>query len=113
MKRARPRPSLAVVLASVASMFLVAGLAFGLTESARATPAHPAPVRMVVFDCPGQAAPLIRPKTFILTCADGNVAISQLSGTSWTSALAGAVGTLEENDCIPYCAAGHFQAYPA
>jgi len=69
MKRTRLRPSFVVVLASVASMFLVAGLVFGLTESARATPAHPAPARMVVFDCPGQSAPLVRPKTFILTCA--------------------------------------------
>ena len=113
MKRARPRPSLAVVLASVASMFLVAGLAFGLTESARATPAHPAPIRTVVFDCPGQSAPLVRPRTFILTCADGNVAVSKLSWTSWTPGLASATGTLEENDCTPYCAAGHFHAYPA
>ena len=116
MKRTRLRPLSVVVLASVASMFLMAGLAFGLTESAGAiptSPAHPAPVRAVVFDCPGQTAPLVRPTTFILTCADGNVALSKLSWSSWTPGLASAVGTLEENDCTPYCAAGHFHAYPA
>ncbi len=119
MKLTRLRPSFVVALAAVASMFLIAGLVFGLTESARATPAtpatpaHPAPARTVVFDCPGQPAPLVKPKTFILTCADGNVVISKLSWTSWAPGLASAAGTLEENDCTPYCAAGHFHAYPA
>jgi len=114
MKRARLRPSVAVVLASVASVLLLAGLVFGLTGPARAAPVHPAPTRTVVFDCPGQSpAPLVRPRTFILTCADGNVALSKLSWTSWTPGLASATGTLEENDCTPYCAAGHFHAYRA
>ena len=113
MKYIRLRPSFTVASAAVASMFLVAGLVFGLTESARATPANQAPIRTVVFDCPGQSAPLVRPREFILTCADGNVALSKLSWTSWTPGLASATGTLEENDCTPYCAAGHFHAYPA
>src|ERR1035441_3865566 len=99
MKRVRPRPSLAVVLASVASMFLVAGLAFGLTESARATPAHPAPIRTVVFDWPRYLPLCDRARTFILTCADGNVALSKISWTSWTPDLARVTGALEENDC--------------
>ncbi|MDQ2812248.1 MAG: hypothetical protein M3Z75_10315 [Actinomycetota bacterium] len=113
MKRARLRPSAVVVLASIACAFLVAGLVFGLTEAARATPAHLAPIRTVVFDCPGQLAPLVRPRTFILTCADANSDLGQLSWSSWTPGLASATGTLEENDCTPYCAVGHFHAYPA
>src|ERR1035438_5684691 len=110
MKRARLRPSAVVVLASIASAFLVAGLVFGLTESARATPV---PVRTVVFDCPGHPAPLVRPGTFVISCADANTYLGKLSWTSWTPGLASATGTLEENDCTPYCAAGHFHAYPA
>jgi hypothetical protein len=110
MKRARLRPSAVVVLASIASAFLVAGLVFGLTESARATPV---PVRTVVFDCPGHPAPLVRPGTFVISCADANTYLGKLSWTSWTPGLASATGRLEENDCTPYCAAGHFHAYPA
>jgi len=41
MKLTRLRPSFVVALAAVASMFLVAGLVFGLTESARAIPVSP------------------------------------------------------------------------
>jgi hypothetical protein len=66
----------------------------------------------VVFDCPGQRA-LVRPKTIILTCADGNAYFAKLAWTSWTPGLASARGTLVLNDCTPYCAAGHFHSYPA
>jgi hypothetical protein len=70
-------------------------------------------VRTVVFDCPGHPAPLVRPGTFVISCADANTYLGKLSWTSWTPGLASATGTLEENDCTPYCAAGHFHAYPA
>jgi hypothetical protein len=109
MKRLHLRPSL-VLLASVVAL---AGLAVGLTGSARAQSTAIAPVRMVAFDCPGQSAPLVKPKTFILTCADANSDLGKLSWTSWTPSLASATGKLEVNDCTPYCAAGHFHAYPA
>lgn len=36
-----------------------------------------------------------------------------ISLPSWTPGLASAAGTLEENDCTPNCADGHFHAYPA
>jgi hypothetical protein len=109
MKRLHLRPSL-VLLASVVAL---AGLAVGLTGSARAQSTAITPVRMVAFDCPGQSAPLVKPKTFILTCADANSDLGKLSWTSWTPGLASATGKLEVNDCNPYCAAGHFHAYPA
>ena len=97
--------------ALVISLLAITGLALGLTQSAHAAPGN-TPVRMVVFDCPGQPAQ-VKPRTIIVTCADGNILFDKLSWTSWTPGLASATGTLEENDCIPYCAAGHFHAYPA
>jgi len=109
MKRLHLRPSL-VLLASVVAL---AGLALGLTGSARAQSTAIAPVRMVAFDCPGQSAPLVKPKTFILTCADANSDLGKLSWTSWTPGLASATGKLEVNDCTPYCAAGHMHMYQA
>ena len=110
----RPRPLVITVLASVIAVLAITGLTLGLAGSARATPARPnvPPVQTVVFDCPAQHA-MIRPKTFILTCADGNALFDKLSWSSWTPGLASATGSLVLNDCTPYCAAGHFHSYPA
>jgi hypothetical protein len=107
----------AVIIAVLASVFgglAITGLTLGLAGPAHAAPARPAATqaRAVVFDCPGQQA-LIKPRTFILTCADGNAYFGKLSWTSWTVGLASAKGTLVLNDCTPYCAAGHFHSYPA
>jgi hypothetical protein len=115
MKRVRLGTWLVSVLAA-------AGLALGLSASASATAAHSAAAtsvsattapRIVVFDCPGQAKALVEPRNFILTCADANSVLGKLSWTSWTPGVASATGVLEENDCTPYCAAGHFHSFPA
>ncbi len=102
------------VLALVVPALAITGLTLGLAGSAHAIPtrASVTPAQTVVFDCPGQHA-LVRPKTFILTCADANSQLDNLSWTSWTPGLASATGMLEVNDCTPYCAAGHFHSYPA
>lgn len=106
------RAWLIAVLTLVAAGLTVTGLALG--GAAQAAPAHPESVsaRNVVFDCPGQHAQ-VRPKSFVLACADGNSAVSKLTWTTWASGLASAQGTLVQNDCTPYCAAGHFHRYPA
>jgi hypothetical protein len=108
----RPRPLVITVLASVVAVLAITGLT--LTGTAHAAPARPSlsPARTVVFDCPAQQA-MVRPKTFILTCADGNALLDKLSWSSWTPGLASATGSLVLNDCTPYCAAGHFHSYPA
>ncbi len=114
MKRGR-------LVTAIASGVALGGLALGLTLSASAAPSHPVastaapylgPAPLVVFDCPGRSA-LVEPKTYVLTCADANSYLGKLSWTSWTPGLASATGVLEENDCTPYCAAGHFHSYPA
>ena len=97
------------VLVPVVAALAVTGLILG--GSAQAAPARSAPSQTVVFDCPGQHA-LVRPKSFILTCADGNAYFAKLAWTSWTPGLASAKGTLVLNDCTPYCAAGKFINYP-
>ena len=106
---------IAVLIATVLTL-AGAGLTItGLTLSgpAQAAPAHlAAPATPVVFDCPGQHA-MVKPKSFVLACADGNSLFDQLIWTTWTSGLASAKGTLVQNDCTPYCAAGHFHRYPA
>ena len=101
-----------VVLTLVAAGLAITGLtASGSAQAATAGPASPA-ARTVVFDCPGQHA-MVRPKSFVLACADGNSAFDKLTWSAWGPGLASAKGTLVQNDCTPYCAAGHFHRYPA
>ena len=102
--------------ASIISALAVGALTVGLLAgSAGASPertaAGPVSSQTVVLDCPGLPA-LVRPKTFILTCADGYVQLGKLSWTSWTPGLASATGTLIKNTCTPSCVAGHFHSYP-
>jgi hypothetical protein len=100
------------LLTLIAAGLTITGLT--LSSPAQAALARPASVaaRTVVFDCPGQHA-MVRPKDFVLACADGNSALEKLTWSSWAPGMASAQGTLVQNDCTPYCAAGHFHSYPA
>ena len=100
------------LLTLIAAGLTVTGLTLsGSAQAATARPAAAVPAaRLVVFDCSGHA--VVRPKDFVLACADGNSAVEKLTWTSWTPGLASAKGTLRQNDCTPYCAAGHFHDYP-
>jgi hypothetical protein len=100
-------------------MSLALGLGFGLSGAASAAPATQTSVaaatslyteNTVVINCAGHSQ--VRPGSFTLACADGNNALSGLSWTSWGPRLASGYGTQVQNDCIPYCAAGHFHRYP-
>jgi hypothetical protein len=53
-------------------------------------------------------SPSVEPSEIVLTCADAGVRAQNLHWTSWTGAIATAVGTLTYNDCMPSCAGGHF-----
>ncbi|HVC86168.1 MAG TPA: hypothetical protein VNC40_01935 [Gaiellaceae bacterium] len=57
--------------------------------------------------------PLVHaPKTLVIACADANYSLGGLKWRGWGASLASATGTAHANDCKPYCAAGHFHAYP-
>jgi hypothetical protein len=113
----RGRLSLAIGAVSIPALSLALGLGLGAVTSSAQASAHSAThasqlfsERIVVLDCLGNA--VVRPSNFTLACADGNDYLTKLSWTSWNPNLASAYGIQEENDCIPYCAAGHFHAYP-
>ncbi|HYZ52860.1 MAG TPA: hypothetical protein VE733_05025 [Streptosporangiaceae bacterium] len=127
MKRGRFSSAIIPALASLA---VVLGLAAGtVTAAAGHAPArsYPAPgsrpvigtavngqaasTRTVVFNCLKRAQ--VRPKSFMLACADGNDYLTGMTWTSWTPTHATATGKQMVNDCIPYCAAGKFHSYPA
>ncbi|MDQ8046915.1 MAG: hypothetical protein REI11_20085 [Patulibacter sp.] len=53
-----------------------------------------------------------RPRYVVIACGDGNFAVHHLHWRTWGGTSATAVGDVSANDCIPYCAAGHFHDYP-
>jgi hypothetical protein len=109
MKRGRFTSAIIPVLAASATAL---GIAAGTASAATSRPAaHPAaPAKTVVFDCLNHAQ--VRPKSFVLACADGNNALSGLSWNSWGSTLATATGKQIANDCLPDCAQGKFHTFP-
>jgi hypothetical protein len=97
---------------AVLALIAVPALALSLSAaSSQASPTTRISPKPVVVDCLSKGK--VEPGTFILTCADGNAYLSRLHWTTWNSEMATATGTLVENDCVPYCAAGHFHSYPA
>lgn len=97
---------------AVAAAIAIPALGLGLNgaASARAISAGFYAKHIVVLDCQGHAH--VRPAGYTLACADGNDYLNGLAWTSWGPQLASATGTEHVNDCIPYCAAGHFHSYP-
>jgi hypothetical protein len=117
----RRRLSLAVTAISVSALALGLGMGGSASASptaaagtaaaaARTSPTVLYGERTVVISCLGQ--PDVRPGKFTLACADGDDWLTGLSWTSWTPRLASGYGTQVEDDCIPYCAAGHYHSYP-
>jgi hypothetical protein len=110
MKRRR----LYLAVAAISASALALGLALGGVASAAPTSHGSAAAlyteRPVVISCLGQ--PEVRPGIFTLACADGNDYLTGLTWASWTPRRASGYGTQVLNDCIPYCAAGHFHSYP-
>lgn len=56
---------------------------------------------------------VVRPSRYVFACGDGNVYVQHVRWTSWTASAAAATATWVQNDCRPYCAAGHFHSYRA
>jgi hypothetical protein len=62
-------------------------------------------------DPTGVASP-VEPNAIIVACADANLRLDHLVWNSWGTTHATGVGDVDENDCIPFCAAGKFHQYP-
>jgi hypothetical protein len=84
----------------------VTGTALGGGDPATSAPANTtAPAGQAsVYGCDRQ--PVAQPKSYILTCGDGGVALDQLAWSGWGTAQATATGVRVQNSCTPSCAAG-------
>jgi hypothetical protein len=81
------------------------------TSRPAAPAAGPGPARrppVVVVDCARR--PVLAPRALVITCADADDYLTQLTWTSWGSVAFGR-GIERINDCTPCCAAGHLHAY--
>jgi len=56
---------------------------------------------------------VLRPKSFVLACADANAYLVSIRWSAWTASAATGTSTFVLNDCTPNCAAGKFHDYPA
>jgi hypothetical protein len=79
---------------------------------ARGTPTAVGAGRVPAFSGCASTGQVIRPRTIVFACADHNFYVDRLHWLSWTARSASGIGVGHQNDCTPYCAAGHFHAYP-
>ncbi len=101
-------PALAIAGLSAVT---IAALPAGASPSAGASldaGTSTAPPR--VLTCAGHA--VVKPASYVLTCADANSYFVGIHWTSWGTASAAAAGTYVENLCVPNCADGRFVRYP-
>ncbi|MBW4030607.1 MAG: hypothetical protein HIU57_08050 [Acidobacteria bacterium] len=82
---------------ALAGVSLVA-LATPVLANAMATPA-----RTYLYNCSTLTQ---KPHQIVLTCADANLWVNQITWSHWSSATAHARGTLHWNTCTPTCVAG-------
>jgi hypothetical protein len=98
---------------------VVAGLASGIAYAATGSPAnsgHGLPAALAVgtdakvLTCLG--ADVVKPRTFVITCADDNTQLTDTHWTRWTSTSALGTTTFAMNFCKPYCAASKMSYFP-
>lgn len=53
-----------------------------------------------------------KPADLVLSCADANAMLTELTWRGWSNSRATGVGTYEVNDCEPTCVAGTTRSYP-
>ena len=58
--------------------------------------------------CGGHA---YKPWGVVVACGDGNLYVTGLRYQTYGQQVARATATIHANDCLPYCAAGHFHTY--
>jgi hypothetical protein len=93
----------------------VSGIAYA-TVGSNANIGHGSPAALAVstdakvMTC--QGTDVVRPRTFIVTCADAYTQLTDTHWTRWTSTSAVGTSTFAMNLCKPYCAASKMSYFP-
>jgi hypothetical protein len=95
--------AIAVPAAVLAAAVSVPFAAHAATTHPTATTKHDSTPAVAVYDCANQ--PQVRPGTFDIFC-DGSGAITKLTWSSWSTAMAAATGVEYVDNCEPNCAQG-------
>jgi hypothetical protein len=93
---------------------VIAGVAYGVSgptsNGAHSVPSLAVGTSAKVLTC--QGADVVRPRNFIVTCADAYTQLTNTHWTRWTSKSAFGTTTFAMNLCTPYCAASKMTYYP-
>jgi hypothetical protein len=114
-QRARRRKLrwMGLVLVMALSAGVVAGVTYGAGGSTARGHSSPSPLALTsakVVTC--QGADVVRPRTYIVTCADAYTQLTNTHWTEWTAKSAVGTTTFAMNLCKPYCAASKMTYYP-
>lgn len=114
----RTARSISRVAATVGSIAVMAVLpavgALPTAAGAAARTGRPAigtSARTAVLSCRGVRE--VRPRNYIITCADADTRWKKARWTHWGADSATAMGFLYQDNCKPNCADGHFHSYAA
>jgi hypothetical protein len=89
------------------TLIVVAVASLSLATANRVVASGPVPLFAGCFG----TAPQIRPTSILVACGDGNFFLTRIRWSRWNAAGASGIATGHQNDCKPYCAAGHFHLY--
>lgn len=114
-QRRRRRKLMASFVAAVVVLAVVSGVSYAALASSSSRPSSPAPAVLTatspkMIACNG--ATVVRPTTFVITCADDNSQLTKTHWTTWTAKSATGVTTFALNLCKPYCAASKMSYFP-
>lgn len=112
MKLSRPRLAAASALAALAALTAATALTAAPAQAspARTATMHPASTSHVLVSCDNKD--VVRPGSFVLSCADGDSGFLHMHWRVWGS-TAYATATSFRNDCVPNCAQGKLYYFPA
>lgn len=83
------------------------GAAFAVTSSSGSAQPHVVrPALARIQPCSG--APTVRPRSYVISCADANTELVGMHWRRWTGRTAVGSGSFVRNLCVPNCAAGRY-----
>lgn len=100
------------------ALALTAGTVAGIAMSAGgSSPLHHGAARPLAVGTDAKALTcqgneVVRPRDFVLSCADDNAQLTQTKWSSWTGSGAAGITTFGLNLCKPYCAASKMSYFP-
>jgi hypothetical protein len=101
------RPAVIIAVAAAVAALAIAGAALAVASSGNGGGGSSPPAKVVIGPFTGS-----RPATIIFS-GDGSSIVNHIHWSSWSATRASGTGTWNEETCIPDCATGGVNHYPA